>query len=91
MLATAWLKEANFQPKKIKKKWFDVKSRAKRDVAVCKKEAGRTGGVRTQFQNQWNFSLKFQTLWEAYALKVYPATILATLVTTDEKTMQVTM
>ena len=33
-----------FSTEKIKKKWFDVKSRAKGSVALFKKEAGRTGG-----------------------------------------------
>ena len=33
-----------FSTEKIKKKWFDVKSWAKRDVALFPKEAGRTGG-----------------------------------------------
>ena len=33
-----------FSTEKIKKKWFDVKSRAKGNVALFKKEASRTGG-----------------------------------------------
>ena len=37
-------KETPFSTEKIKKKWFDVKSRANCDVPLFKKEAGRTGG-----------------------------------------------
>ena len=35
---------APFSVDKVKKKWFDMKSKAKRDVAVYKKESNRTGG-----------------------------------------------
>ena len=82
-------KETPFLTEKIKKKWFDVKSRAKRDVALFKKETGWTGGVQTQIQNQRKFNSKFQTLSEAYALKVYQAPSYSMLVTTNEKIMQV--
>ena len=53
-----------------------------------KKQVGQEG-VQIQVQNQRNFNLKFRTLSEAYALKIYPALSFAILVTTNEKIMQV--
>ena len=57
-------------------------------LRLKKNQVGQEG-VQTQFQNQRNFNLKFQTLSEAYALKVYQAPSYSILVTTNEKIMQV--
>ena len=48
-----------FTTEKVKKKWFDVKRRAKKDVAMYKKEAGCTGDG----QNPFNTPIELQIKW----------------------------
>ena len=57
VLSTSWPKEPHFKPKK----WFDVKSRAKRDVALLEK-AGQTGGGPNRIPKLTKPQFKFQTL-----------------------------
>ena len=51
-----------FTTEKVKKKWFDLKSRAKRDVAMYKKEAGRTGGGQNPFNNPTELQFKIANI-----------------------------
>ena len=76
-------KRTPFSTKKIKKKWFDIKSRAKRDVALFKK-ASHAGKTPKSIPKP-TILLKFQTFLEAYALKGNLAPIFAILVTKQGK------
>ena len=87
MLSTAWLKEPHVRPQKSKK-WLDVKSQARRDVALFKKEVSPRGEGPKPIPTPTKL-FKFQALSEAYAMKLYPAPIFAIVMTTDEKIMQV--
>ena len=47
-----------FTTEKVKKKWFDLKSRVKKDVVMYKNEAGRTGGGQNSSNTPTEFALE---------------------------------
>ena len=58
-----------FTTEKVKKKWFDLKRRAKKDVAMYKKEAGRTGGGQNSFNTPIELQFKIANIMAPYLRK----------------------
>ena len=65
-----------FTTEKVKKKWFDLKSRAKKDVATYKKEAGRTGGGQNLFNTPTELQFKIANIIGAISTEGVPGTSL---------------
>ena len=65
-----------FTTEKVKKKWFDLKSRAKKDVAMYKKEAGRTGGDQNLFNTPTELQFKIANIIGAISTEGVPGTCL---------------
>ena len=60
-----------FSTEKVKKKWFDLMRRAKKDVAMYKKEAGRTGGDQNPFITPIELPFKIAKIMAPYLRKVF--------------------
>ena len=60
-----------FTTEKVTKKWFDLMRRAKKDVAMYKKEAGRTGGDQNPFITPTELQFKIAKIMAPYLRKVF--------------------
>ena len=60
-----------FTTAKVKTKWFDHKRRAKKDVAMHKKEVGRTGGGQNPFNTPIELQFKIANIMAPYLRKVF--------------------
>ena len=66
--------ESHFKPKYIKKKWFDIKIRAKCDVAIFKKEADLAGGGSNPIPKQTEMQLKISSIIGSTCTEGIPGT-----------------
>ena len=60
-----------FTIEKVKKKWFDLKRRAKKNVAMYKKEAGCTGDDQNPFNTPIELQFKIANIMAPYLRKLF--------------------